>query len=109
MPRPARHLFPDSARQAQALGERLRLARLRRRIPQTEMAARVGVSRMTIGRLERGDAAVALAILTRVLEVLGLEGDLDALARDDALGTRLQDESLPGPRRVLRRPVADEL
>ena len=43
---------------------------------QTEMAARVGVSRMTIRRLEQGDPVVSFAILLRVLEVLDLEEDL---------------------------------
>lgn len=109
MSRPRRHPFPDSGRRAQALGERLRLARLRRRISETEMAARVAVSRMTIRRLERGDPAVSLMIVLRVLEVLDLERDVDLLARDDALGARIQDANQPGPRRAVRRSLADEL
>lgn len=73
------------------------------------MAARVGVSRMTIRRLEQGDPVVGFAILLRVLEVLDLEQDVDLLARDDQLGARLQDANLAGPRRRLRRGTADGL
>ena len=109
MARLRRHPFPGSNRRAQALGERLRLARLRRRISETEMAARAGVSRMTIWRLERGDPAVSLAIVLRVLEILNLGRDVDLLARDDELGTRLQDANQTGPRRTARQSLADEL
>lgn len=95
MPRPSRALFPRAQARLTALGERLRLARLRRKVSQTEMAARVGVSRMTIIRLERGDPNVALGVLTRVLGVLGLEADLDLPAASDEIGRRLQDLELP--------------
>lgn len=99
MPRPARTLFPQTQRRAEALGERLRLARMRRRMSLSELAARVDVSRHTLGRLERGDLSTSIAVLVRVLGVLGLEEDLDRLARDDELGRRLQDVRLPRPRR----------
>ena len=75
-------------------------------MPQAELAARVGVSRETISRLEQGDAKVSLAVLTRVLGVLGFEEDLDLLAGKDELGQRLQDLELPsrprGRRQVTR-------
>jgi len=77
------------------MGDRLRAARLRRRVSQGEMAARVGVSRATIIRLERGDPNVAVGLLTRALGVLGLEADLDLLATNDQIGRRLQDLELP--------------
>jgi transcriptional regulator with XRE-family HTH domain len=65
----------------------------------TELATRVGVTRQTLSRLERGDLSTGLGVLARVLGVLGLEEDLDALARDDELGQRLQDVRLRRPRR----------
>lgn len=105
MPRPQRALFPQTQRRAEALGERLRLARLRRRISLTDLAKRVGVNRNTLARLERGDLATSLGVLARVLSVLGLEEDLDLLARDDELGQRLQDIRLPQPRRSPRQDV----
>jgi len=100
-----RPVFPATERRAQALGERLRLARLRRRMTVTEMAARVDASRVTIHRLEQGALTVSLSVLVRVLGVLGLERDLDALARDDELGQRLQDIALKRPRRRSTREV----
>jgi len=44
--------FPRYQRLAGSLGERLRIARLRRRMSATEMAERMGVSRMTLHSLE---------------------------------------------------------
>ena len=95
MTRPTRQVFPRAQARLSALGERLRTARLRRRVSQVQMAARVGVSRATIVRLEHGDPNVALGILTRALGVLGLEADLDLLAGNDEIGRRLQDLDLP--------------
>ena len=41
------------------------------------MAERAYISRTTLRKLEAGDLSVSTAILARVLEVLGLEQDLD--------------------------------
>lgn len=73
------------------------------------MAARVLVSRPTIGRLERGDLSVTAAILARTLEVLSLEDDLDRLVEHDQLGQQIADARLPAPRRSPSRGLADEL
>jgi transcriptional regulator with XRE-family HTH domain len=109
MSRPARPLFPRTARQATALGERLKSARLRRRMSITELAERVGASRPTIRRLEAGDLAVSAAILVRVLEVLALADDIDRLAEIDELGHKLVDARMPRPRRPNSRGLADQL
>jgi transcriptional regulator with XRE-family HTH domain len=102
MPRSARPLFPRTQQRADALGERLRLARLRRRMSLAELAARVGVTRQTLSRLEHGDLSTGLGVLASVLGVLGLEEDLDQLARDDEIGQRLQDVRLRRPRRAAK-------
>lgn len=107
MSRPSRPLFPQTQRRAEALGERLRLARLRRRISLTELAARVDATRPTLARLERGDLSASLGLLARVLSVFALEADLDQLARDDELGQRLQDIRLLRPRRTSPRKQVD--
>ena len=93
-------LFPAAGRRARDLGERLRLARLRRRLTQAELALRADTNRTTLWRLERGELSVSLETLVWVLGVLGLDADLDLLARDDELGRRLQDQ----PLRRARRP-----
>ena len=94
--------FPRYARLSSGLGERIRTARLRRRLSATEMAERMGVSRATLHSLERGDLSVGLGVLVRALGVLGLEDDLAALAADDEIGRRLADASVT-PRRRRRR------
>jgi transcriptional regulator with XRE-family HTH domain len=70
-------------------------------MPATVFAERVGISRDTLNRLERGDAAIALGTYARALRVLGLDRDLDTIARDDELGRKLQD--LPYVRKEERR------
>jgi len=100
MPRNAYPLHPRTQRRAQALGERLRLARMRRRMSLGELAKRVGVARGTLTKLEQGDLSVSLALLARVLTALGLEEDLERIAADDELGQRLQDVRMTRPRRA---------
>ncbi len=109
MSRPNRTLFPGTQQRAVALGRRVRSARQRRRITETEMAARVLVSRPTLRKLEAGDLTGSRAVLVGVLEVLGLEGDLDRIAADDELGHQLADARLPRPRRPDGPSLADEL
>jgi transcriptional regulator with XRE-family HTH domain len=100
-------LFPREQLQAKELGGRLRQARLRRRISLTDLAARVGVNRMTQRRLENGDLTVSVAVLIRTLTVLGLAQDLDGIASIDDIGHRLADAGLPErPRQATTRPSA---
>jgi len=103
MGRIAHPLFPGQRRSALALGARIRLARLRRRMTQADLATRANVNRLTLSRLERGELTVSLDVLFRVLGVLGLDGDLDNVARDDELGRQLQDAPLQRP--IQRKPT----
>ena len=84
------------------LGERLRLARLRRKLSVGLTCERAGISRMTLYRAEAGSSAVAVGTLVRILSVLGLEADLELIARDDKLGRVLQDQELAPRRRRTR-------
>ncbi|MBM3987470.1 MAG: helix-turn-helix domain-containing protein [Planctomycetes bacterium] len=104
MPRNTPPTFPAAARQLVALGERLRAARRRRRLTQAVVAARVGVSKQTLAKLESGNPATSLATALRVLAVLGLAQDIDQLAANDELGRRLQDIEQPGPPRGRAAP-----
>lgn len=108
MPRTFSRPFPSVTRQAQELGERMRLARLRRKITTVLFAERMGVSRETLRRLEAGDPNIAFGTYMRALRVLGLDQDIDAVARDDVLGRKLQDVATLGPARRSRRSSSSE-
>ncbi|WP_288105684.1 helix-turn-helix transcriptional regulator [Limnobacter sp.] len=90
--------FPSMLRQLAALGERLRLARMRRKLTAELFAERMGISRETLRRLERGDPTIAMGTYMRALRVLGLDRDIDLIAKDDELGRKLQDLALQPPK-----------
>ncbi|MDH0867307.1 helix-turn-helix transcriptional regulator [Mitsuaria sp. GD03876] len=80
------------------LGERIRLARLRRKLSSATVSSRAGISRTTLYKVEVGDAGVTLGTYLRVLAALGLDKDFNGLAADDHVGRRLQDLAMaPAP------------
>lgn len=87
------------------LGVNLRDARRRRRIPTALMAERVGVTRATLAKAEKGDAAVSMGVYASILFVLGFVDRLADLGdfRHDEVGMALEEERLP-QRIRLRRP-----
>jgi transcriptional regulator with XRE-family HTH domain len=91
-------LLPKHRRILEGLGEKLRLARLRRRLSAAKVAERAGISRNTLHLLEKGGSSTSLAVLFQVLLVLGLESDFSKLAADDEMGRRLVDAGLKQPR-----------
>jgi transcriptional regulator with XRE-family HTH domain len=91
-------VFPQEQTLLTALGERLRLARLRRKLSTAVVAQRAGMSRTSVYKVEAGDAGATLGTYLRVLAVLGLQADFNALAADDKVGRKLQDLALaPSP------------
>lgn len=97
---------PIAAKRAlRKLGEDLRLARRRRRIPTELMAERVGTTRATLARAEKGDSSVSVGVYASMLFVLGLIdrlGDVASVQFDD-VGVALEDDKLP-QRIRLKRP-----
>ena len=77
------------------IGENIRLARLRRRFSAEIVAQRAGITRNTLRAIERGNTSVSMGAYANVLNSLGLEEDLNLVARDDVLGRKLQDAGLP--------------
>lgn len=79
------------------LGQDIRDARRRRRIPVEIMAERASISRTTLNKLEKGDPGVSMGIFARVLFALGMAERLGQLAdvRSDDLGLALEEERLP--------------
>ena len=102
MPRKPPIVFPQEQRLLTALGERLRLARLRRKLSNAVVSQRAGISRSTLYKVEAGDPGATLGSYVRVLAVLGLEADLETLAADDKVGRKLQDLALAPPSRRQR-------
>lgn len=99
---PPRPVIDRSIRQ---LGRDIARARRVRRMSTEDFAARMGVSRSTLARLERGDPGISIGNLAAALQALG---ELDRLrelvdpARDDA-GLLLSGQSIPQRIRRTRR------
>lgn len=101
-------LSPSARRALQSLGADLRVARLKRRIPVSEFAERMGVSKRTVARLEKGDGGVGIGTLAMACLVLGeldrISGFLDA--GSDDTGLLMEKEKLPKRIDTRRRPGA---
>jgi transcriptional regulator with XRE-family HTH domain len=107
MARKTSPLMPATERLLEDLGDRLRLARLRRRLPAKQLAERAGMAQKTLRAVEHGAPGVTLGAYAAVLQVLQLEQGLAQIAAVDALGRALQDKALEGgptPYRVSRAP-----
>jgi len=79
------------------LGKDMNDARRRRRITMKLMAERAGVSRATIGKIEKGDPTTSIGAYSAVLFVLGMTDRISQLvdAVHDLTGRQLEEEKLP--------------
>ncbi len=108
MPRKTVILLPSTQRTLTTLGENIRLARLRRNLSAEMVAERAGISRATLSAMENGAGSASMGAWVQVLFVLGLEKDLQLVARDDRLGRALQDAKLPTRARARKsKPEAE--
>ena len=87
-------IFPQEQKFLSRLGERLKLARLRRKLSNTVVAQRAGMSRSSLYKVESGDPGATIGTYLRIMAVLGLEADIQNLAADDKVGRKLQDLAL---------------
>ncbi|MDP4535855.1 helix-turn-helix transcriptional regulator [Alkalimonas collagenimarina] len=87
-------LFPKHEKQLAQLGENIRLAAKRRKLTQTQISERTGLSKPTLRKIDRGDGSVSIGHYMLVLSVLGLSADMTKVAADDELGRKLQDIEL---------------
>lgn len=87
-------LLPATTKLLVEFGERLKLARLRRKLTAKQVAERAGMTPMTLRSLEAGGSGVTMGAYLSVMQVLGLANDLAMLANEDQLGRQLQDARL---------------
>lgn len=87
-------LLPSTEELLCQLGDRLHVARLRRRLSAKQVAERAGMTPITLRSLERGGSGVTMGAYLSVMQVLGIEQDLNLLGKSDPLGRELQDSSL---------------
>lgn len=96
-------LFPKLQRMLTQVGENIKLARLRRKLSNEQVAERAGIGRSTLVKIEQGHPGVSIGNYLNVLRVLGLEQDFLLLAKDDELGRKLQDAKLIPKERVPKK------
>ena len=91
------HLPIPVIRALRKLGQDIRDARRRRRIPVAILAERASISRMTLNKIEKGNAGVCFGNYSAVLFSLGLVDRIADLADPvhDKLGRELEEEQLP--------------
>lgn len=96
MKNPANLPIP-ALRALRKLGKDISDARRRRRVTIQLMAERAGLSRATIGKIEKGDSTTSIGGYAAVLFVLGMTERLGDLidTTHDLIGHRLMDEKLP--------------
>lgn len=94
MPRKPPPVFPQEQQLLAQLGERLKLARLRRKLSSVVVAQRAGIARSSLYKVEAGDAGATMGTYLRVMAALGLASDLQTLGADDKVGRKLQDLAL---------------
>lgn len=82
------------------LGKRVRIARIRRRMSQDELAAASSIGRRTLYRIETGEPGIALGTLLSVLWKLGLLDSVSGVANPDQDEHGKILEAAQRPRRV---------
>jgi DNA-binding XRE family transcriptional regulator len=81
----ARESLPfEVAEAVKALGQRVRVARVRRQLRQEELAQKCQVTRKTIASIEKGGPGIAVGTVVSVLWALGLLDSMKAVANPDS-------------------------
>ncbi len=93
-----------------AFGHHLQVARKKRKISVSSMAERMGVSRQTVMRLERGDPAVRIEFVGMALLVLGELHRLEEIMAptNDEVGLLFDQDNLPKRIRGKNKPKANQ-
>ncbi len=104
MKKAAYNIVPKTEDILKAVGEQIKLARLRRDLSAELVAERAGISRASLWKVESGNPSVAMGIYAAVLHALGgMDKDLLVVAKDDEIGRQMQDLNLKTGKRATRR------
>lgn len=97
-------LLPKTQKILEQMGEQIKYARLRRKLSMELVVERAGISRATLWAIERGTPSVSIGMYAAVLHALNnMDEDLLLVAKDDALGRKLQDLGLKTKQRALKK------
>ena len=108
MPAGPRDLLPPKLRRNLGkFGSDIALARRKRKLTVNMMAERIGTSRATYLRAEKGDPRVSMGVYAMALFVLGFSDSLAEIAdvRKDDAGLLLDAERLPKRVRIKKDPT----
>ncbi len=100
-----RTFSPVTVEAARLLGARVRLARRERRWTLQELADRVGVTEVTMRKVERGDLTVGLGVALEAAAVVGVPLFHEDRSRRSLEAGRVDDRLAVLPQSV-RKPVA---
>ena len=89
----------QAAERVTHLGQRIRIARIRRGWSVADLASKSGINRNTLTAVELGKPGTAVGVCFTVLWALGLDKSLDAVADPD---TDLHGKALEASRRPTR-------
>ncbi len=89
----------QATEQLAQLGQRIRVARIRRGWSVADLAGKAGMNRNTLTALELGKPGTSVGVFFTVLWALGLDKSLDAVADPD---TDLHGKALEASRRPTR-------
>jgi len=97
-------------RELKMLGDGIRLARRRRRLSQSLMLERTGLSKRTYQEVEKGSPSVAIAAYAMTLFALGLSEGLGRLAapQNDGAGLLWDIERLPKRIRRIKEDAKED-
>lgn len=88
-------LFPETINIFKQMGEKIKLARLRRNLSVELVSERANISRATLWSIEKGSHHVAIGYYDAVLHAFNnMDKNLFLVAKDDELGRTIQDLNL---------------
>jgi len=85
----------SAKRELKEFGQRIKLARIKRKISTAMVCERAGISRSTLWHIEQGEPTVAIGSYVAVLHALGgLDRELKKLLAEDLTGDQLLENEL---------------